>query len=126
MSVTGFLRKTIILPGIDSYIEFGRTPTSSFNCSTEYHIADTKIRYCVLTFYVCMKHAPDLDVDRVDDLRLPFMVLANAPGTCIIDEWMTYVSKKIYLTRPDCSECVRNRLLLLLYGFLNKMKPNVG
>ena len=95
ISNAGFSKRELTLPGIDSYSEYGRTPTSSFSCSTEYFVANNKIRYCVLTFYVCMKHAPDLNVDRADDLRLPFMVLANAPRTCHILNFMRDVSMQV-------------------------------
>ena len=95
-AIPGFLNKELKLPGIDSYAAYGRTPTSSFNCSTEYHIGDTKIEYCDLTFDVCMKHVRDPDVDRVEDLRLPFMVMAN-----ILDTWFPWCIVRMHFNSPD-------------------------
>ena len=78
-AIPGFLNETLTLPEIDSYTEDRQTPFSVFECSTEYFIENHQIRYCELTINICVKHARDADVDR-EDLRLPFMVLANEPN----------------------------------------------
>ena len=96
-AISGFLNKQLKLHAIDSYVKYGQAPTSLFNCSTEYHVGNSKIKNCDLTFYTCMKHFRDPDVDRVEDLRLPFMVLVNVLDFCQI----FYDGYNVSMINPD-------------------------